>query len=659
MKTSDKAGPAFMNNPSTACKKPDWERNGQVLAAENSVAVGKLENRSGGLKENGKIALVCLFIMAITWFVFGQTLRHEFVNFDDNEYVTENPVVQEGITLNGLRWALTSRSIGHWHPLTWISHMVDCQFYGPNAGGHHLTNVVLHGAAAIVLFLMLRQMTGSLWRSAFVATVFAIHPLRVESVAWISERKDVLSGFFFMLTLWAYFHYARQPFSAFRYGIVVALFALGLLSKNMLVTLPFVLLLMDYWPLGRLSNHRILFRRVLEKIPLMILSIGSCVATFLSPEKMFAEDKLPFLLRMENAAVSQVIYIWQMICPVGLICFYPNPTESLPPGEVAGAIVALLAMTSAAVLLRKTYPYLFVGWFWYVGMLIPVIGILQISLYAHADRYTYLPQIGLYLLLTWTAADIGSRWGGHRIFLGAVSACVLAALALCAHTQVSYWRNSESLWVHTAACAPDNVVVHANLGNVLLEKHDVDGAIAHYRKALTLKPRNAGVHYNLGVALLENGSLDDAITEFQTSFQLEPDSALTCKNLGYSFAQQGNREQAIVYLDRTLRITPDDPEVQNNLAWLLATAPQASLRNGARAVVLAERASQSDGGNNPNVLHTLAAAYAESGRFDDAVSCARKAIEMPRAIEQSELAQQLTDNLKLYEAGRPFHEESR
>ena len=369
-----------------------------------------------GLNDRWTVIGVCLFLASAIWVVFGQTLHYDFVNYDDYQYVYENPVVQKGLTWEGFRWALTYGNIGHWHPLTWLSHMLDCQLYGLQAGGHHLTNILLHGAATILLFLVLRRMTGFLWRSAFVAAVFAIHPLRAESVAWVAERKDVLSAFFFMLTLGAYVRYVKKskvqsPKSKVYYSLMLLFFVLGLLSKNMLVTMPFVLLLLDYWPLNRLAGFspRIWLRRVAEKTPLLVLTVGSCVATALVPEKM-TTGKLPIGLRLENAVVSYVTYLWQMIHPAGLACLYPNPTNYLPFWQVAGAVGLLLAISGAAWAFRKTHPCLVVGWLWYLGMMVPVIGIVQISHYAHADRYTYLPQIGLYLMLTWAAADLCAGW---------------------------------------------------------------------------------------------------------------------------------------------------------------------------------------------------------------------------------------------------------
>jgi tetratricopeptide (TPR) repeat protein len=655
----------------------------------------KSESRPAGLNDHWTVPAVCIFLAAITFAVFGQTLRHGFVNFDDGLYVYENPVVQKGLTWEGFRWALTYGQIGHWHPLTWLSHMLDCQWYGLQAGGHHLTNILLHAAAAILLFLVLRRMTGFLWRSAFVAAVFAIHPLRVESVAWVAERKDVLSAFFFMLTLGAYVRYVRRPPSMIRYGAVVLCFALGLLSKNMLVTMPFVLLLLDYWPLNRLASFtpQVLLQRVAEKIPLFVLTAGSCVATALVPEKLTAADKLPFGLRLENAVVSCVTYLWQMIHPSGLACVYPNPTNYLPFWQVAGALGLLLAISGAAWAFRRTHPWLVVGWLWYLGMMIPVIGMVQISYYAHADRYTYLPQIGLYLMLTWTAADLCAGWRHRRVLLGGLSTVILVALIFCAHTQTLYWRNSEVLWAHTLACTSDNYIAHYNLGDALIKKrrmdeaiahfqtalqikpdyaeaHDnlgnalfqkgrVDEAITHYQTALQIRPDNAKAHNNLAIALFQTGRVNEAITHYQTALQIKPDYAEAHNNLGNALFQKGRVDEAITHYQTALQIKPDYAEAHNNLAWVLATVSQASLRNGGKAVKLAERANQLTSGENPVILRTLAAAYAEAGRLGDALLSAQKAIELAQAAGQKNLVEQINGELKFYERGLPFHQESK
>jgi tetratricopeptide (TPR) repeat protein len=663
------------------------------------------------LNDRWTVLTVCIFLAAMTWLVFGQTLRHEFVSFDDNLYVCENPAVTHGLNLKGVGWAFTHTVVANWHPLTMMTHMLDCRLYGLNAGGHHLTNVLLHTASVILLFLVLRRMTGALWRSALVAAVFAIHPLRVESVAWVAERKDVLSGLFFMLTLWAYVRYvgkskAHSPKSKVFYGLVLLFFVLGLMSKPMVVTLPFVLLLLDYWPLNRftpppvpavtgkgdsLKNHFLPWRLILEKIPLLALSGAACVATMMIQKDIIAP--VPLALRIGNAAVSYVVYLRQMFCPAGLAVLYPYPQNSLPGWKIALAVVLLAAISAGVFLRRQRQPYLLMGWLWYLGMLIPVIGLVQVGGQAHADRYTYLPQIGLYLALIWAVGSLGAGWRHRRVVLGGLSTVILVALIFCARAQTSYWRNSEVLWTHTLACTSDNYIAHYNLGDalvkmgrrdeaiaqyqktlqitpnyaeahdnlgsVLLQKGRVDEAIAHYQTALRITPENATAHNNLGNALRQKGRVDEAIAQCQVALQINPDYADAHDNLGNALFQKRRVAEAITHYQKALQINPDYAEAHNNLAWVLATAPQVSLRNGDEAVKLAERANQLTGGKTPIILHTLAAAYAEAGRFGDAIRSVQKAIELAQAAGQKDLAERFTGELKLYEAGLPFHEKSK
>src|SRR5262245_11011654 len=377
------------------------ERQASNRRNHSSRASGSASGiRTGRAKPWVTDVLICLVLVVVTWAVFGQTVTHDFVNFDDHVYVYENPLIIKGLSTEGIIGAFTRTHARNWHPLTTVSHMLDCQLYGLNAAGHHLANVILHTISVLLLFLTLRQMTGALWQSAFVAALFAIHPLHVESVAWIAERKDVLSAVFFMITLAAYAHYARAP-SALRYLLVALVFAFGLMSKAMLVTLPFVLLLLDYWPLTRIgaqkSDVRSRLRTVTsEKLPLLALSALSCIATlFAQRQGPSAIDQLPFLWRLNNAFVSYVTYIAQMLWPARLAVFYPHPNDRLPALQVIAAIALLIAISLVVISLRRTKPYLVTGWFWYLGMLVPVIGLIQVGEQARADRYTYLPQIGL------------------------------------------------------------------------------------------------------------------------------------------------------------------------------------------------------------------------------------------------------------------------
>jgi tetratricopeptide (TPR) repeat protein len=625
-------------------------------------------------------------LAALVWIVFGQTLQHEFVNFDDDVYVYQNPMVTGGLTPAAVAWAFTHPHQANWHPLTSLSHILDCQFYGLNAGGHHFTNVLLHGASAILLFLVLRRMTAALWPSALVAALFAIHPLRVESVAWISERKDVLSGFFFVLTLGAYLRYVRRPKSLLHYLLVLFLFVLGLMSKPMLVTLPFVLLLLDYWPLGRFpepARFPIPQRLLLEKM--------SCVITLrVQSEAIQDAQVVPMALRIENAIVSAAAYLAQMVYPANLALCYPYPINGLPPWQIALALLVLVAVSAAAFYWRNQRPWLLTGWFWYLGMLLPVAGLVQVGGQARADRYTYLPQIGVYLLLTWTLVELGERWRNRRLALAGGAAAALAILAACARAQTGYWRNSESLWTRALACTSNNALAESNLGSllyqdgrldealahgqkaleiqpdnvganncvgfVLLQKGHVDEAIAHFQTALRARPDYAPAHSNLGMALFQLGRVDEAIAHFRSALEADPTVADIHNNLGAALVQKGQFEEAVADYQKALELRPDYPGACNNLAWVLATSPQASIRNGARAVQLARQANQLTGGGNLVILRTLAAAYAEAGRFPEAIETANQALQLATAQGKSAWANTLQKETRLYQAAFPLRD---
>jgi Tfp pilus assembly protein PilF len=631
-----------------------------------------------------RVAGLCAALAAITFSVFGQTLRHEFVDYDDDLYVYDNPVVVQGLTGNGTVWALTQAHAGNWHPLTWLSHMLDCQLYGLGSGGHHLTSVLLHAATVILLFLVLRQMTGALWRSAFVAAVFAIHPLRAESVAWVAERKDVLSGLFFMLTIGAYAWYARRPGTRGRYGLLMLLFAMGLMCKPMLVTLPVVLLLLDYWPLQRVESLR---KLIVEKLPLLALSAASCAVTF-SAQHAVIRSGGSFSLshRLGNAVTACAGYLGQLVYPAGLSVFYPFPPSGAPVWKVALAGTLLACLSVAAWKARRTRPWLLIGWVWYLAMLLPVLGIIQAGRQAHADRYTYLPQIGIVVAATWLAAE----WRASRRVLGGLMAGVLAVLMFCAWKQTAYWKNSETLWNHALACTTDNDVAHCDLGNIFrdrkrwddaifqyqqalqinpdyVEAHNnlaniffqtgrVDDAITQYEKALQINPALAATHNNLGAALLQKGRVDEAIARFREALQIKPGFVEAQINLGGALLQNGNVAEVIALYQKALKLAPANRTIQNNLAWLLATSPQASLRNGDEAVQLARQATEQTGGKNPVFLRTLAAALAETGRFGDAVRNAQQAAQIAQATGQQDLASHIIDELSRYQAGLPFHQ---
>jgi protein O-mannosyl-transferase len=606
---------------------------------------------------------ICIALAGLTWLVFGQTLWHDFINYDDPRYVYENTRITSGLSIKGIAWAFTHIHSMNWHPLTTITHMLDCQLYGLKAGGHHFTNVFLHIVAAMLLLLALLQMTGAFWRSAFVAAVFAIHPLRVESVAWIAERKDVLSGVCFMLTLLAYVHYTRAR-SLGRYVVVALVFALGLMSKPMLVTLPFVLLVLDYWPLRRIgsgkSNARLqLSTLVLEKIPLVALSVVSSVITFLAQKGAVGwTEELPIWERINNAVVSYILYIWQMLWPVRLAVFYPHPENRLPLWQIIFSLVLLICISAVAIALRKQRPYLITGWLWYLGMLVPVIGLVQVGWQGRADRYTYLPHIGLYIAVTWAVADLTTSWRHQRIILSSAGMLTIGVLTFCAWVQTSYWRDSETLFRHALAVTTNNDVAENNLGIVFLRQGKLDEAISMLQTAVTLRPDNSPAHENLAKALLQKGQVADALIHYQKLLELQPDNIEVHNIVGTVLIQQGRIRDGVEEWQKVLTIQPDNGNAMSNLAWVFATSPDDSLRDGEKAVQLAEEALRISGQRIPIIFRTLAAAYAESGDFSKAIQTAQQGIELANSQGNSALANELQGNIALYQEQRPLRDPS-
>jgi protein O-mannosyl-transferase len=644
---------------------------------------------------------ICAVIVVLIWIVFGQTLGHDFVNYDDKVYVYGNSLVSAGLSLHGLSQAFVDAQTNNWHPLTIISHMIDCQFYDLKAGGHHFTNVFLHTVAAVLLLLWLSNITGRFWASAFVTVLFAIHPLRVESVAWIAERKDVLSAIFFFLTLGAYVRYTRAR-SFGRYLTMSILFACGLMSKPMLVTTPVVLLLLDYWPLKRIADGKSFRRMTLEKLPLFALSAASSIAAFaLQVQSSESVGQLPFGWRLQNALVTYVTYIWQIFWPANLAVFYPHPDDRLAVWQVALAAAFLIAMTWVAFALRRNRPYLLVGWLWYLIMLLPVIGIVEVGLQGHADRYTYLPHVGLYVALTWFVGDVARLLPHRKEILAAVGSGIVVILSACAWKQTTYWRNSEMLWTHTLAVTSDNDValtnlgtslmergqlndalsyfqralavrsgsehshynlslalIHDSVGNVLGRKGRLDEAVAHFRQAIEFRPDYPDAHYNLGTVLFQRHDLDGAIAEWRTTLSLHPNDPGTNANLGNALVQKGLLREAANHYETALQSEPDAPLPLNNLAWLLSAGPDDSLRNGARAVELARKVNRVSKQNNPFFIRTLAAAYAEAGQFDLAIETAQGASELANAQGQHGLAVQIQEETDLYRQHRPFRDQT-
>ncbi|HEY2103489.1 MAG TPA: tetratricopeptide repeat protein, partial [Chthoniobacterales bacterium] len=480
-------------------------------------------------------------LLVIVLIVFLQTGRFGFVNYDDGSYVFENPHIYAGLTAHNIVWAFTHIHSQNWHPLTSLSHMLDCQLFGLRAGPHHLINVLLHAGAVLLLFEFLRRTTGALWSSAMTAAIFAIHPLRVESVAWIAERKDVLSGVFFMLTLLSYASYVKAR-SWRRLFIVGVWLAFGLMSKPMLVTTPFVLLLIDYWPLARTCSFR---SRIAEKIPLFILAAASCFATMLAQRlALGSTENLPLGWRVTNAIVSYFIYLWQLVWPHDLIPFYLHPEWRVPVWEIVSLWCLFIAITLTTIFYRRSRPYLCVGWGWYVLMLIPVIGIVQVGLQGHADRYTYLPIIGIVIAIVWGIRDLTHGWRSRAIIITPVAVVIIIGLVFLSWRQTTHWHDTEALWSYTLKISPDNDVAHAGLAGIQLVRGDLENASKHYRRAIELRQGNSAGHYGLALALARQRKFDEAIGHWEKSLEIQPDNTSARNYLGAAFASVGREHEA-------------------------------------------------------------------------------------------------------------------
>lgn len=736
---------------------------------------------------------LCLALLGLTAAVYAPVRQHAFLNYDDNEYVTENPHVTAGLTRGSIVWAWTEPHSATWHPLTTLSHLLDCQLFGLHPGPPHVVNVILHVLSTLLLFGVLTRMTSQRWRSACVAALFAVHPIHIESVAWIAERKDVLSTVFWMLTLWAYVEYVRHPCRR-RYALLLAAYAAALLSKPMVVTLPFALLLLDLWPLRRLTverrgsppqgsvdslphgrsrrprkhtgassartklssdNSRTTVRLeerpsrwrryegrdslavlLIEKLPLLALAAVVSAITISTQRKagsLVSLHRSSLADRAANALVSYVAYLVKLLWPSGLAVIYPFEAP-LPTWQVLGAAVFLVTASVVAVWGMRRSPYLLVGWLWYVGTLVPVIGLVQYGSHAMADRYTYVPSIGMFIIAAWGIPDLLRRWRRRRVACAVAAVVAIAAYAIVTSLQLRHWRDSISLFQHTLSVTHNNAVAELHLGAALLaqgqrdeglrhladgerlnreteEQHyarvlrsdptsseahvklarlladggDVDGAATHYREALRLDPNLAPAHNNLAVILESTGHTDEAIAQYREGVRLEPQRAESRSNLAAAlanaghpaegveqfraalqlkpqlaearfglasaYAQAGQVRQAVAELDALLRKRPDWTAVEATLAWLLATAEDAEVRDGARAVQLAEDAARRTEYRDADVLNSLAAAYAEIGRFADAVDTVERAIELARANDRAALATALTERLERYRAG--------
>ncbi len=580
--------------------------------------------------------MVCLLLVAATLAVYMNVQSHEFV-YDDEMYITDNPQVQMGLTRENVLWAFTTTDVANWHPLTWLSHMADCELYGLNPRGHHLTNLLFHAANAVLLFLVLHRMTAALWRSAFVAAIFALHPLHVESVAWVAERKDVLSTLFWVLTLWGYARYVEKPGRA-RYLLALSSFACGLMSKPMLVTLPFVLLLVDYWPLNRFSSPPSdaraggrtagqaarLMGLVREKLPFFALSALSSIITVFAQQHggaMAPLDMIPLKLRMANAAVSYLRYAGKMFWPQKLAVFYPL-SPALPAWQAVASAVLLVLLSTLVVRSARKHPYLPVGWFWYLGTLVPVIGLVQVGVQSMADRYTYVPLIGLAILIAWGAADLAKKWRRQQTALAVAAVVIIAACMTGTWLQVRYWENGVALFTHALQVTADNSAAHYNLAHAMADRGRLNEAIDHYSEAVRINPNYVLAHYNLGLALIRRGRLDEAVKHYAAALRIQPTDAKAHNNLGIALAIQGKTQEAVIHFLEAIRLQPNNFRAHYNLGYVLfgQRRPDEAISHYFAALRV-----------NPDFAeahYSLGIALAERGRISEAVTHFSEAVRL-------------------------------
>jgi protein O-mannosyl-transferase len=626
--------------------------------------------------------IICIALAAVVVGIYWPVYNYEFINLDDSFFIVDNPLVKQGISWDGLKWAFTTIHYTYWQPLTWLSYMLDCTLLGSNAGAMHLVNVLFHIVNTILLFVIFVRMTKGVWQSAFIAGLFALHPMHVESVAWVAERRDVLSTLFWLLTMLAYVRYIEQP-SVRRYIATVTVFILGLLSKPMTVTLPFVLLLLDYWPLGRFGDAKCrVSRLLLEKVPFVILSAMASAVTFLTAHKVGAIASLGNVLfneRLENSIVSYCIYIHKMIWPAQLAVLYPFPAGTIPIMKVIICGAAVILITVLFIFYGRRHKYLIVGWLWYLGTLVPVIGIVQVGPQAWADRYTYVPLIGLFLIIAFGLADLLKNIAAKKYILAPAAILILASCAAAASIQLRYWKDSIALFERTLSVTKDNAIIcynyasvlnvrgqkekarqyiaeaarlrpdiqeiHENYGRILEALGKTDEALAEYKIALQINSRSDAARYNFGWALLQKGYFDEAIGQFriylgenadlprngvteQTTVRfkqtlvLKPDTVEILSHMGLCFAQKQDPDMAIKYYRQALMLDPNHVSAHRRLGLTLYSMGKTDEAiEQCRIVVAAEP-------NDAKTYNNIGIMLQSEGKIAEAIDCFKKALEI-------------------------------
>ncbi len=633
--------------------------------------------------------LIALLLALATLLVYLPVTHCGFLNYDDDDYVTNNHDVQNGLTFAGVKWAFTTIHASNWHPLTWLSHMADCQLFGLNPGAHHFVNALFHAANVALLFVLLLRLTNALWPAAFVAALFAWHPLHVESVAWIAERKDVLSTFFALLSLLSYTKFVKENCRR-SFWFALIFFALGLMAKPMLVTLPFIMLLLDFWPLQRFNNSTIQ-RLLVEKIPVFALTVISCVVTFFAQHNgasVVSLKSVSLHYRLENVAVAYAGYLQKIFWPDNLAVIYPMPDKISAPA-VAVSLAILILISATAWLRRKRAPYLAVGWLWFLGMLVPVIGLVQVGGAALADRYTYFPAIGIFFAVTFGALALAEQFHFSKIVPAAAAVLILGACLILTEKQLRYWRDSETLFTHALAVTKNNDIAHINLGFALEEQgksakalaeyreaarlaptrfqtHNnlgnlldalgqPEAAAAEYREAIRLNPKEPFLHDSLGIVLVELGNFSGAMNEFTNAALLDPTYPWAHFQMAKALLKQGRDAGAIDEFREALRLDPDNFQILAYIAHVLAAEENPQVRDGRTALVLAIKANTLTGGNQPFVLDALGMACAATGDFTNATDATQKALDLATAAKMKKL-EPIQQRLELYKNHQPWRE---
>jgi hypothetical protein len=626
-----------------------------VVASSEQAVLADIPDYKLKFVRKHPVTIICVFLTIAICSVYLQVKDHQFIKYDDEKYVTENSHVLSGLNLENIKWAFTNVYAANWHPLTWISHMMDVNIFGMNPGMHHLTNVIFHVLNSILLLIVLNQMTGALWRSAAVATLFALHPLHVESVAWIAERKDVLSTFFWMLTMLAYHRYVGSR-TISKYLLMILFFGLGLMAKPMLVTLPFVLLLLDFWPLKREElNLKINPQRlILEKVPLMIMALAASRVTFYAQSIGGAVnplDRVNFASRIQNVIISYVVYLWKMIWPLNLAVFYPYPKQ-ISILTVAMCFLLLIAITVIVVMSARKLPYLITGWFWYLGTLVPVIGIVQVGIQSMADRYTYIPLIGIFVMIAWGIPELLDKRQFKKIALVTLTGIVIPILIVCSWRQVGYWKSNNTLFKHDLDVTVNNVMAHNNLGVSFYEEKNYNDSFYQFQECLKIDPKYFDAYIGLGNIKLMEDSFDEAISYYSKAEKIDPNRAEVYNGLGVANIKKGYIHKGINYLQKSVLMDSNYSFAIKNLEnaktlqirhiselkSLLLLQPEnlelyyklvsiySDIQDYPDALSMLQKMRLLQPGN-PEIYYNIACIYAKQNKVDESISWLKQAIE--------------------------------